>query len=144
MKNTWIKVSIEIESTNRSFTQTLYVYEMIGTDYDRLMDETIIDNYKKAMKACGNKFNMLTICISKSVDYSYQYENIQQYRFIGDKATEHNPEGIEGSRFYSGSFGDFQPCAKKEIVATIKLYIAKVNRLYIEAIKQNNQQLIAD
>jgi hypothetical protein len=107
------------------------------------MNESIIDNYKKAMKACGNKFNMLTICLSKSVGYSYEYERLQQYRFIGDRATEHNPDGIEGSRFHAGSFGEFQPCTKKEIVATIKSYIAKVNSLYVEAIKENSQQLIA-
>jgi hypothetical protein len=40
-------------------------------------------------------------------------------------------------------FGDYQPCAKKDIVQTIKAYIAKGNSLYIEAIKENNQQLIA-
>lgn len=144
MKNTWIKVSIDIESTNSNFTQTLYVYDMINTEYNRLMDESIIDNYKKAMKACGGKFNMLTISLSKSVGYSYDYERIQQYRFIGDKATEHNPDGIEGSRFYNNSFGDFQPCAKKDIVSVIKAHIAKVNSLYVEAIKENSQQLIAD
>lgn len=142
MQNTWFKLSIEIESTNRSFSQTLYVYEMINTDYSRLLDESIIDNYKKALKACGGKFNMLTMCLSKSVGYSYDYERIEQYRFIGDKVTEQNIEGIEGSRFYNGSFGNFQPCDKKDITAKIKAYIAKVNSLYVEAIKENNQQLI--
>lgn len=142
MKNTWFKLSIDIESTNRSFSQTLYVYELINTDYGRLLDESIIDNYKKALKACGGKFNMLTICLSKSVGYSYDYERLLQYRFVGDKATEQNPDGIEGSRFYDNMFGNFQPCNKKDIVQTIKAYIAKGNSLYIEAIKQNSQQLI--
>ena len=142
MKNTWFKLSIDIESTNRSFSQTLYVYELINTDYGRLLDESIIDNYKKALKACGGKFNMLTICLSKSVGYSYDYERLLQYRFVGDKVTEQNPEGIEGSRFYDNMFGNFQPCNKKDIVQTIKAYIAKGNSLYIEAIKQNSQQLI--
>jgi hypothetical protein len=144
MKNTWIKLSIDIESANSNFQQTLYVYDMINTDYNRLMDESIIDNYKKAFKACGGKFDMLTICISKSVGYSYDYERIQQYRFVGKKVTEENPDGIEGSRFVDNMFGDYQPISKKEILNTLKNYIKKVNSLYVEAIKENSQQLIAD
>ena len=142
MKNTWFKLSIEIESENNDYRQTLYVYELIYTEYNRLLDDSIIDKYKKAMKACGGKFKMLTICLSKSSNNSYLYDTIQQYRFIGDKATPTNPNGIEGSRFYNGSFCDFQPCDKKDITAKIKAYVAKVNSLYVEAIKENNQQLI--
>lgn len=144
MQNTWFKLNIEIESNNSNFYQTITIHDMINTDYSRLLDESIIDNYKKALKACGGKFDMLTICIKNSIGYTYHNETIQQYRFVGNKAiTEHNPDGIEGSRFYNGSFGDFQPCNKKDIVATIKAYIAKVNSLYVESIKENNQQLIA-
>jgi hypothetical protein len=141
--NTWFKLHVEIESENSDFRQTLYVYEMIYTDYNRLLDESIIDKYKKAMKACGGKFKMLTICLSKSSNNSYLYDTIQQYRFIGDKATPTNVNGIEGSQFYNNMFGDFQPCDKKDILAKIKTYVAKANSLYIEAIKENNQQLIA-
>ena len=100
--NTWIKLTIEIESENSDFRQTLEVYDMVYTEYNRLLDDSILDKYKKAMKACGGKFKMLTICLSKSVEHSYKYENIQQYRFIGDRATPTNPNGIEGSRFYNG------------------------------------------
>jgi hypothetical protein len=143
MKNTWFKLNIEIESNNSNFYQTINIHDMINTDYSRLLDESIIDNYKKAMKACGGKFDMLTISIKKSIGYTYHNETLQQYRFVGNKATPENPSGIEGSRFYDNMFGDYQPCAKKDIVQTIKAYIAKGNSLYIEAIKENNQQLIA-
>jgi hypothetical protein len=143
MKNTWFKLNIEIESNNSNFYQTINIHDMINTDYSRLLDESIIDNYKKALKACGGKFDMLTISIKKSIGYTYHNETIQQYRFVGNKATPDNHSGIEGSKFYNGSFCDFQPCNKKEIVQTIKAYIAKVNSLYIEAIKENSQQLIA-
>jgi hypothetical protein len=140
--NTWFKLHVEIESENSDFRQTLYVYEMIYTDYNRLLDESIIDKYKKAIKACGGKFKMLTICLSKCSNNNYIYETVQQYRFIGDNATPTNPNGIEGSRFYNGSFGEFQPCDKKDITAKIKAYVAKVNSLYVEAIKESTQELI--
>ena len=144
MKNTWFKLNIEIESNNSNFYQTIPIHDMINTDYSRLLDESIIDNYKKALKACGGKFDMLTICIKKSIGYTYHNETLQQYRFVGNKATPENPSGIEGSRFYNGSFGDFQPWDKKDIVSVIKAHIASVNSLYVESIKENNQQLIAD
>ena len=144
MKNLWFKLNIEIESNNSNFYQTINVNDMINTEYNRLMDESIIDNYKKAMKACGGKFDMLTISIKKSIGYSYYYETVQQYRFVGKKATEHNKDGIEGSQFCDNMFGDFQPCDKKDITAKIKAYIAKVNSLYVESIKENSQQVIAD
>jgi len=140
--NTWFKLHVEIESENNDYRQTLYVYEMIYTEYNRLLDDSILDKYKKAMKACGGKFKMLTICLSKSKSNSYLYETIQQYRFTGDNATPTNVNGIEGSQFYNNMFGDFQPCDKKDILAKIKTYVAKANSLYIEAIKENNQQLI--
>lgn len=140
MKNTWFKLNIEIESSNSNFYQTINIHDMINTDYSRLLDDSIVDNYKKAMKACGGKFDMLTISIKKSIGYTYHNETLQQYRFVGDKVTEQNPEGIEGSRFYDNMFGNFQPCNKKDIVQTIKAYIAKGNSLYIEAIKEDNQQ----
>jgi hypothetical protein len=140
--NTWIKLHVEIESENNDYRQTLYVYDMVYTDYNRLLDDSIVDKYKKAMKACGGKFKMITICLSKSVEHTYKYDNVQQYRFIGDRPTESNPNGIEGSRYYSGMFDEFQPCDKKDIVATIIYNISKANSLYVEAIKENNQQLI--
>jgi hypothetical protein len=143
MQNTWFKLHVEIESENSDFRQTLYVYDMVYTEYNRLLDDSIIDKYKKAMKACGGKFKMLTICLSKSSNNSYLYEPIQQYRFTGDSSTPTNPNGIEGSQFYNNMFGDFQPCDKKDIVAKIKAYVAKANSLYVEAIKENSQQLIA-
>jgi hypothetical protein len=141
--NTWFKLHVEIESENSDFRQTLYVYEMIYTEYNRLLDDSILDKYKKAMKACGGKFKMLTICLSKSKSNSYLYDTITQYRFTGDNATPTNVNGIEGSQFYNNMFGDFQPCDKKDILAKIKTYVAKTNSLYIEAIKENSQQLIA-
>jgi len=140
--DTFIKLHIEIESENNDYRQTVYVYDMIHTEYNRLLDDSIIDKYKKAMKACGGKFKMITICLSKSSKDSYIYEIIQQYRFIGDHTTPTNPNGIEGSRFYNGSFNEFQPCDKKDIIATIIYNISKVNSLYVEAIKENNQQLV--
>jgi hypothetical protein len=143
MKNTWFKLNIEIESNNSNFYQTINIHDMINTDYSRLLDESIIDNYKKALKACGGKFDMLTISIKKSIGYTYHNETIQQYRFVGNKATPTNPNGIEGSRFYNGSFCDFQPWSKKDIVSVIKAHITRANILYIEAIKENSQQLIA-
>lgn len=142
MKNTWFKLNIEIESNNSNFYQTITIHDMINTDYSRLLDESIIDNYKKALKACGGKFDMLTISIKKSIGYTYYNETLQQYRFVGNKATPENPSGIEGSQFCDNMFGNFQPCDKKDITAKIKAYIAKVNSLYVEAIKENNQQLI--
>jgi len=143
MKNLWIKLNIEIESSNTNFTQTINVHDMINTDYSRLMDESILDSFKKAMKACNGKFDMLTISIKKSNGYTYYYDTVQQYRFIGKQATEQNPEGIQGSKFFDNMFGDYQPCDKKEILKTLQNYIKKVNSLYVEAIKENNQQLIA-
>ena len=142
--DTFIKLHVEIESENNDYRQTVYVYDMIHTEYDRFLDDSIIDKYKKAMKACGGKFKMLTICISKSSKDSYIYDTVQQYRFIGDRPTESNPNGIEGSRFYNGSFGDFQPWDKKDIVSVIKAHITRANILYVEAIKENSQQVIAD
>jgi len=141
--NTWFKLHVEIESENNDYRQTLYVYEMIYTEYNRLLDDSIIDKYKKAMKACNGKFDMLTISIKKSNGYTYYYDTVQQYRFIGKQATEQNPEGIQGSKFFDNMFGDYQPCDKKEILKTLQNYIKKVNSLYVEAIKENNQQLIA-
>ncbi len=142
MKNTWIKVGIVIDSTNLHFNQVINISDMINTDYTRLLDDSIVDNYKKALKACGGKFDTLTIEVSRSVSYSYHYEYLHQFRFLGKKSTDHNPDGIEGCRYYDNMFGDFQPCDKKEIVQTIKEYINTANRLYIEAIKENNQQLV--
>jgi hypothetical protein len=142
MKNTWIKVGIVIDSTNLHFNQVINISDMINTDYTRLLDDSIVDNYKKALKACGGKFDTLTIEVSRSVSYSYHYEYLHQFRFLGNKSTPTNPNGIEGSRFYNGSFDEFQPCDKKDIVATIIYNISKANSLYVEAIKENNQQLI--
>jgi hypothetical protein len=141
--NTWFKLHVEIESENSDFRQTLYVYDMVYTEYNRLLDDSIIDKYKKAMKACGGKFKMLTICLSKSSNNSYLYDTISQYRFTGDNATPTNVNGIEGSQFYNNMFGDFQPWSKKDIVSVIKAHITRANILYIEAIKENSQQLIA-
>jgi hypothetical protein len=143
MKNTWIKVGIVIDSTNLHFNQVINISDMINTDYTRLLDDSIVDNYKKALKACNGKFDMITISISRSVSYSYTYQCLKQYRFLGKKSTPNNPDGIEGSRYFDNMFGDFQPCDKKDIVAKIKAYVAKANSLYVEAIKENSQQLIA-
>ena len=142
MKDNWIRVGIEIDNSTLGFTQTINVSDMINTEYTRLLDESILDNYKKALKACGGKFDMITISISRSVSYSYTYECLKQYRFLGKKSTPNNPDGVEGSRYFDNMFGDFQPCDKKDIVQTIKEYINTANRIYIEAIKENNQQLI--
>jgi hypothetical protein len=142
MNNNWIRVGIEIDNSTLGFTQIINVSDMISTEYTRLLDESILGNYKKALKACNGKFDMITISISRSVSYSYTYQCLQQYRFLGKKSTDYNPGGIEGCRYYDNMFGDFQPCNKKEIVQTIKEYINTANRLYIEAIKENNQQLV--
>jgi hypothetical protein len=142
MKNTWIKVGIVIDSTNLHFNQVINISDMINTDYTRLLDDSIVDNYKKALKACGGKFDTLTIEVSRTVSYSYTYQCLKQFRFLGKKSTPNNPDGVQGCMYFNNMFGDFQPCDKKEIVQTIKEYINTANRIYIEAIKENNQQLI--
>lgn len=142
MKNTWIKVGIVIDSTNLHFNQVINISDMINTDYTRLLDDSIVDNYKKALKACGGKFDTLTIEVSRSVNYSYHYEYLHQFRFLGNKSTPDNPDGIQGCMYFNNMFGDFQPCDKKEIVQTIKEYIAKANRIYVEAIQYDKQLLI--
>lgn len=136
MNGTWIKLGIEIDNSNHDFEQVIKVSDLISTDYNRLIDESIADKYKKAIKACGNKFDMITIVISRNVGNTYLYEPIYQYRFLGKKDTPTNPNGIEGCVFYNGMFGDFQPCDKKEIIKTIKDYINKANSIYIEHIKK--------
>ena len=136
MNGTWIKLSIEIDNSNHDFEQVIKVSDLIYTDYNRLIDESIADKYKKALKACGNKFDMITIVISRSVCNDYTYKPLYQYRFIGKKDTPTNPGGIEGCVFYFGMFGDFQPCDKKEILKKIKDYINKANSIYIAHIKK--------
>ena len=143
MNDTWIKIDIEIDNNNHDFEQVIKVSDLISTRYNRLIDESIADKYRKALKACGNKFDMITIVVSRNRGNTYLYEPLYQYRFLGKKDTPNNPDGIEGCAFYNGMFGNFQPCDKSDIVAKIKDYIAKVNSLYIDAIKDNSQQLIA-
>lgn len=136
MNGTWIKLGIEIDNSNHDFEQVIKVSDLISTDYNRLIDESITDKYKKALKACGNKFDMITIIISRNVGNTYLYEPICQYRFLGKKDTPTNIGGIEGCVFYNGMFGNFQPCDKKEILKKIKDYINKANSIYIEHIKK--------
>jgi hypothetical protein len=136
MNGTWIKLSIEVECATTNFRQVIEVTDMINTEFTRLLDDSIIDNYKKALKACGNKFDMITIVISRNLGNTYLYEPIYQYRFLGKKDTPTNIGGIEGCVFYNGMFGDFQPCDKKEILKTIKDCINKANSIYIAHIKK--------
>ena len=142
MNNNWIKLGIEIDNSTLGFTQTINVSDMISTEYTRLLDESILDNYKKALKACGGKFDMITISISRSVSYSYTYQYLHQFRFLGNKSTPDNPDGIQGCMYFNNMFGDFQPCDKKEIVKTIKEYINKANRIYVETIQYDKQLIV--
>ena len=141
MNGTWIKLSIEVECATTNFRQVIEVTDMITTEFTRLLDDSIIDNYKKALKACGNKFDMITIVVSRSIPHTYPYEPLAQYRYVSNRSTPINPDGIEGSRFYGGMFGEFQPSNKKDILKTIKEYINKVNSVYLEIIKTTNHEV---